>query len=219
MPIITPTTQPLHWIVSEASVIIGAGITLIGEATIAALTLTSATEENDLLDALITAGVSAPSMPAMGNEVVEGEIYTYDGVLYMVRITHLRTEHDPATIPNLFWHYQVDTGEALEWTVGEQVYIGTKRIYDGVLYQCLQAHQTNPAIYPTAPGILGLLWGVVATTPEWAVGVAYVGDNIAGAGNGDAVIYLGSDYRCLQSHTSIQTWNPVATLNVLWVAI
>lgn len=33
---------------------------------------------------------------------------------------------------------------------------------------------------------------------------------------GDIVLYLGAEYRCPQQHTSIQTWNPVATLNVLW---
>ena len=47
---------------------------------------------------------------------------------------------------------------------------------------------------------------------------AYTGDNTAGAGNGDHVVYLGNEYRCLQSHTSIQTWNPVAAAS-LWALV
>jgi len=31
-------------------------------------------------------------------------------------------------------------------------------------------------------------------------------------------MYLGLEYRCLQSHTSIQTWNPVAAAS-LWALV
>lgn len=219
MTLITTSDQPIYYAEIVTGTIANTGTLLVGDYLATARTIEAHATENDLMFAL--AGSSAPAMPGAGSGVEHGEIYDYSGALYRVRQTHIRTEHDPATIPNLFTRYQVDAGDALDWVAGEQVYVGTQRLYEGMLYQCLQAHITQSNTYPTAPGILGVLWGVVATTPTWAVGVAYVGDNTAGAGKGDIVTYQGNEYQCLQSHTSIVTWYPTAPgiINVLWVAV
>jgi hypothetical protein len=56
---------------------------------------------------------------------------------------------------------------------------------------------------------LGTLWKSLApATGEWKVGVAYKVNDI--------VTYQGKTYKWLQAHTSISTWHPVATINVLW---
>lgn len=215
---IITSDQPLYYAEIVAGAIANTGTVLVGDYLATGRTIEAHAKENDLLFAL--SGNSAPAMPDAGTEVAQGKIYDYSGTLYRARQTHTRTEHDPATIPDRFTRYQADSGAALDWVAGEQVYIGTQRLYEDVLYQCLQAHQTQSNTYPTAPGILGVLWGVVLDTEEWAVGVAYIGDNTAGAGNGDVVTYEGSEYRCLQSHTSIVTWYPTAPgiLGVLWVS-
>lgn len=73
------------------------------------------------------------------------------------------------------------------------------------------------------PGAVGneLLWSCLDCAPvagAWDVSVAYVGDNTAGAGNGDVVTYQGSEYRCLQSHTSQVGWEP-PNVPALWIAL
>jgi len=59
------------------------------------------------------------------------------------------------------------------------------------------------------PGVEG--WTQEQTqSEEWAVGVAY--------SVGDEVTYQGSDYRCLQAHTSLAGWTP-PVVPALWEAL
>jgi hypothetical protein len=219
MTLIETTDRAKTWVLVVGGVTVKTGITPLGCATGSSHTIYSADDANTLLNTLGVAGVSAPPMPDAGTDLQQGDIYDFGGVLYMVRQSHARTEHDPATIPALFTVYRDDAGEALDWVAGEKVEVGTRRLFEGVLYACLQAHQTLETWTPVLT--LGVLWGVVATTAEWAVGVAYAGDNKAGAGNGDVVTYKGATYRCLQSHTSNSAWYPsaVGVINVLWVLV
>ena len=214
MPSVRSTDRPVLWAVGDP--IVASGVLEEPGVLLTGLTLIYNTDENAYLLAL--ADVSAPPMPDVGVEIVANTIYDYNGTLYMVRATHIRTGHDPATTPNLFFTYQEDAGEAPGWIANEWVNAGTRRVYGGVLYYALQAHQTLVTTYPPAPGILGLLWGVVALTPEWAIGVTYQGDNQLGAGNGNVVTHQGGTYRCLQGHTSIASWSPTSPgiLGVLW---
>jgi hypothetical protein len=59
--------------------------------------------------------------------------------------------------------------------------------------------------------MVGVLWGVVPTTAEWAVGVAYE--------VGDLVTYGGFTWICSQRHTSISTWYPGAPGVYLWTKV
>jgi hypothetical protein len=216
MAFINATTRPLLWTVHNGVDIVDSGMALIGQTTVTGLTLISDGDENALLGTLVLAGVSANPLPEAGAELNQGEIYDYLGTLVMVRKSHTRTEHAPTDVPALFTVWRADAGTALDWIIGEQVYIGTRRVFEGTLYSCLQAHQTQSDQEPSAIGILGVLWGVVVATPEWSIGVAYTGDNTAGAGKGDIVTYSGRRYRCRQSHTSIVTWAPTAA-PALWL--
>jgi hypothetical protein len=212
----TAGDKPLHYVVVAANTLITSGTLPAGDVIATAHALISDSDENALMLAL--AGVSAPPMPPAGEWLEAGDIYDYGGVLYMVRKSHARTEHDPGLVPSRFTRYREDAGEALDWVAGEQVYVGTQRVYEGVLYTCLQAHQTQGDWFPPAEGILGVLWAVVATTQEWSYPVQYTGDNTAGAGNGDVVTYGGLTYRCLQSHTSQAGWTP-PVVPALWLAL
>jgi len=191
------------------------GQTQIGDATGVGQTLAvvSGEDENEFVGA-VSVDVW-PELPDSG-WLEAGDIYQWNNIAVMVRQSHNRTEHDPPDVPALFIVYRADDG-ALDWIAGEQVQVGTRRIYDGTEYACLQAHVSQADWTP--PATLGTLWSLVAPpTADWAAGVAYTGDNTAGAGNGDHVLYLGNKYRCLQSHTSIQTWNPVAAAS-LWALV
>jgi hypothetical protein len=116
----------------------------------------------------------------------------------------------------LFVVYREDADDVLDWIAGESVIIGMRRIYEGIAYRCIQGHVTQVDWTPPATPAL---WALVAPpTEEWAAGVAYTGDNTAGAGNGDVVMYQGNEYRCLQSHTSIATWTPAA-VPALWLKL
>lgn len=185
---------------------------------------------DDDLDALIVddemepqeAGECSDLYPvwAVGTTYVVDDLVSYDDALWKCRQPHTAT--DPGWIPtnvlDLWLRYRKNADQLLDWVVGERVLLGWQRTYNGGTYQVIQEHVTQNDWPPDLT--VGVLWSVVSEpTEEWAVGVAYKGDNTAGVGNGDVVTYLGNTYRCLQSHTSIITWNPVATLNVSWVAV
>jgi hypothetical protein len=220
MTIITPTDRPvLYAVTGELG---GQDVALNDVARVGeqvgiaeALTAVSDADENAFI-----ASVPADAFPVLPDAgwLEAGSIYNWQGQAVMVRQSHNRTEHDPPDVPALFLVYREDAGEALDWVAGEPVQVGALRLYSGALYACIQAHVTQSDWTPVAT--LGVLWAAVAPpVAAWAAGVAYTGDNTAGAGNGDHVLYLGNEYRCLQSHTSISTWNPVATLNVLWALV
>jgi len=155
----------------------------------------------------------APLYPAWapGVAYAAGDICTYNWAMYCVRQAHTsQADWPPDLVLALFQVWRRDADTLLDWIASERVEVGWHRTYDGSEYECLQAHVTQGDWTPTAT--LGVLWSAVAPpVAAWAVGVAYK--------VGDLVAYLGLEYRCLQAHTSIQTWNPVATLNVLWVRL
>lgn len=215
MPYISATTQPLFWAVGDP--IIEAGLTHVGETTVSGLSLISNADENAFLGAVAGKATSYNPLPDSG-WLEAGAFYGYNGGLVIVRHSHNRTEHAPEDVPDLFLVYRAEGG-TLEWLANERVYIGTRRLYEGVLYASLRDMTTQVDQWPSKEGILGTLWGVVPTTADWAVGMAYKGDNTQGAGKGDEVTYNGRLYHCLQSHTSNVAWYPsaVGVINVLWI--
>ena len=155
-----------------------------------------------------TAGDLYPALPSSGT-VTEGEIYSYDGGMVIVRQTHVRTIYAPEDTPALFSVYRANT-EGEQWVANEAVQKGDTRTYNGKTYQCLQSHTTQS---DWTPDKTATLWQEVVGAPstgEWATGVAYK--------VGDEVMYLSHKYRCRQAHTSISTWNPVAAAS-LWLLI
>ena len=212
---IQPTEQPAYWLVEGAETY--TGMTNLGELTGvgAGYAATFGEGEMDALEAMAMQAAAFPALPDSG-WLEQGDIYQWDDTLVMVRQSHNRTLYDPDETPALFCVYRENAGDVLEWVAGEQVYIGTHRLYEDVEYRCIQAHVTQSDWTPPAVPTLWAL--VVPPTPEWAAGVAYTGDNTAGAGNGDVVTYQGASYRCLQSHTSIITWTPPA-VPALWLAL
>ena len=203
MPSIRSTDRPVFIAVGDPVVasfqMEAGGLTLTG------LPLFSAEDENAFLLAVVGKGSTYNPLPSMG-EWCEAGIYGYGDDLVICRQSHNRTEHEPADIPALFAVYREEAGEALEWCVGEQVYIGTRRLFEGTLYECLQAHQTQSDWTP--PQVLGTLWGVVNLTSEWVYGEP-------GIQIGDQRSYEGIVYVCIQA-PGINIWPP-PIVPALWI--
>ena len=207
MPHFRTTDRPMWWAVgTPPEGIVASGMTEPGGLTTTGLTMFNAESENAFLLSVVDGAGDYNPLPAMGGWCEANVIYSYADDLVICRQSHYRTEHDPADIPALFTVYREDAGEALDWIAGERVEIGTWRVFDEVLYSCLQAHQTQSDWTP--PQVLGILWAAVSLTDEWAIGVAYK--------VGNQVTYGGQTWICGQAHTSISTWYPGAAGVYLW---
>lgn len=142
-----------------------------------------------------------PDLPEAGADLREGERYNYSGTVVQVRQSHIRTVHDPATVPALFLVARAPGGD-IEWIAQEQVYVNDERTYNGTKYICIQAHVTE-----FTPDLVPALWNVVSSGTEWQAGVSYSID--------DEVEYLGTTYICIQAHTSQVGWEP-PNVPALW---
>lgn len=211
MPYVIATDRPVLWAVVAGGAVLAAdqmepgGLTVTGNDK----TLTSADDENTFLGLMAGKAGAYKPLPASG-WLEAGEIYGYGGGLVLVRQSHNRTEHAPADVPALFAVYRENADEALEWVAGEQVLVGTRRLHNGVLYECIQAHQTAENWTPDATPAL---WKGVVTEPApgaWAAGVAYA--------VGQRVTYNGATYECRQAHTSLLGWEP-PNVPALWLAV
>lgn len=213
MPFVITEDRPLYYACRDAGNILSAGLIEVGGLVVTGIELVSDADENTFLGAVAGSASSYNPLPNAGTWLEAGEMYGYNDGIVIVRQSHSRTEHAPEDAPALFIVYREDADEPLEWVTGESVLIGTRRTYEGKLYEALQPHVTQPDWQPNAPGILNVLWREVVEEPqtqEWQVGVSYAVN--------DEVVYEGSTYRCLQAHTSIQTWCPTCPgiLGVLW---
>ena len=160
------TDRPVSWAVLQGDTVIEAGQQPANSITFAAdtNTMVSDASENAFLGKVAGKAGSYRPLPASG-WLEAGDIYGYNGGLVLVRQSHNRTEHAPADAPALFAVYRANAGEALDWVAGEQVMLGARRLHDGVLYECLQAHQTEYAP-PLAPALWKLAV-VEGTIPAW----------------------------------------------------
>jgi hypothetical protein len=155
-------------------------------------------------------GDAFPPLPESG-WLEAGAVYQHGDGAVIVRQSHQRSIYAPEDTPALFMVYRPDATDVLAWVAGEQVIVGTRRMYEGTEYECLQAHVTQSDWTPDATPSL---WAVVVAEPEpsaeWAVGVAYA--------VGDVVTYQGRAYQCRQAHTSIATWTP-PLVQSLWLPL
>lgn len=209
--LILPTDRPIYYAATgtiAGQTVAEHGATRVGDATGVAgvLDVAHAEDENDYLGQLSAS--DWPALPDQGEWLEAGDIYQHDGQAVMVRQSHNRTEHDPADVPALFMVYREDAGDALGWIAGEQVYVGTRRLYEDIVYKCLQAHVTQA---DWVPPVVPALWQEVQPpTDEWAPWTPYT--------IGDIVSYEGLLYQCRQSHTSQPGWEPPAVL-ALWLPL
>ena len=213
MGYIEPTEQPILYAAVgtiAATPVSENGVTLIGDATGVANVLTLYSDTDEVAFVGVIPAAVWPSLPGMGEWLEMGDIYQYDKQTVMVRQSHGRTIYVPEDTPALFIVYREDAGAALDWVAGEQVQVGTQRMYGTVLYRCLQMHVTQS---DWTPPVVPALWQIVQEEPamgEWAPWVAYT--------IGDHVTYLGIEYECRQSHVSQPGWTPPAVL-ALWLPV
>ena len=156
-----------------------------------------------------------------GIDVAAGEVLRHNGALVEVIQSH-RTQADwsPDAAQALFKVYRAP-GEVYGWKqplgAHDAWALGARVTHNGHTWQSLIANNV------WEPGAAGseTLWACEDCGPEtdeWAAGIAYTGDNTAGAGNGDVVVYQGILYRCWQSHTSQVGWEP-PNAPALWILI
>jgi len=142
-------------------------------------------------------------------ELQQGEIYTHNGKLVIVRQDHIRTEHDPATVPALFSTYR-ENPQGAEWVADESVIRGDRRTFSGKTWVALQDHTTQADWTPDA---VPALWAELVEAPintVWAAGITVA--------VGDEYYYPDADgtlYRVLQAHTTQAGWTPPA-VPALW---
>lgn len=177
MAMIQPITQPARWVVSLAGEVECDGITLVGELTGVNPDYVATFGEGDVAFAEAVQAVAAlfPPLPDAG-WLEQGAIYRYDGQAVIVRQSHDRGAYngDPGTYLTLWLVYRPDAADVLEWIVGEQVWIGTRRTFGGATYRAIQDHVTQADWTP--PVAIDVLWAVVAEEPPpgpaaWAAGV------------------------------------------------
>lgn len=202
---IEPTDKAMHVAAIHDGQVYLAQVIEPGQA-IAAPSLVGSEDENEFLGAVAGKAGDYNPLPQPGEWCEAGEIYGYNGGLVKCRQSHYRTEHDPEDVPALWSVYRPEGG-VLEWVANEPVTVGTRRTYDGVLYECIQSHTTQTDWQPDRTPAL---WRELITAPQtgaWAVGVSYK--------IGDRVIYNGATYECIQAHTSQAGWTPAA-VPALW---
>ena len=200
---ISATDRVLSWAALRDGAIVVAGVTVPGDTT-ASAELVSAESEPALLGALVSSEVNALPLPDVGEWVEAGAIYGYAGGLVIVRQSHTRTEHAPEDVPALFIVWREDADEVLEWVAREQVHLGTRRVYDGVLYECLQPHVTESTWTPPAtPNLWRVVENEPETPPAWVQPTsAHDAYNI-----GDRVTFEGNIYESL---IDANVWSPTA---------
>lgn len=110
-------------------------------------------------------------LPAEGQPVEVG-IYVYGDGWVVCRQAHTRMHYPPEQTPALFSVWRPDS-DRLYWIPNEQVEVDDIRSYDGVDYQCIQAHTTQPDYTP--PKTLAVLWKRAPTddVDPWEPGQVY----------------------------------------------
>jgi len=159
-----------------------------------------------VLESSENASTLFPALPNSGM-LTEGDIYSYNSGMVIVRQTHERTQFPPEETPALFSVYRANT-EGAEWVANEEVIAGDTRTFDGNTYECIQSHTTQEGWQP--PNVPALWKLVVQQTDEWQAGVSYT--------IGDVVVYQGVSYECRQSHTSQVGWEP-PNVPALWLEV
>lgn len=94
----------------------------------------------------------------------------------------------------------------IRYEIGKYYKIGDTFIYVGEYYKVIQAHTSQRDWVPSTTASL-YVKVVAQTTSNWTIGVSYKINEV--------VVYSGSNYKCLQAHTSQAGWTPIA-VPALW---
>lgn len=113
--------------------------------------------ENDYLEQINVVGSAGPQLPAQGTPLEADVVYSWEGQNVIVRQDHVRTEHDPDTVPALFLVYRASGGDLL-WIPNENIGTGIKRIHSDVTYEAIQPHVS---VQGQSPDVTPALWNVV----------------------------------------------------------
>jgi hypothetical protein len=201
MPHIRATDTTIMWAVG--SPILDAGMLDEPGLLLTGLSLAHATGEMEFLSLVQGEATGYQPLPETG-WLEAGDMYSWQDDIVIVRQSHNRTIYAPTETPALFLFYQSGAG-TLDWIVGEQVYLGTRRMYNDVEYRCIQAHVTQTDWTPDATPTLWVIYQEPGQ--EWLPGVWYAVDV--------EVEYLENTYKCLQAHTSQIGWEP-PNVPALW---
>jgi len=121
----------------------------------------------DVTAELSTAEGKTKPLPEIGQKCDEGQYYLYKGDILKCRQTHNRTIYEPKDTPALFSFFR-DNSAQLEWITGEWVEVGWIRIYNGLKYEVIQAHQTQSDWTPDkTPTLWKLVEEPSAEIPVW----------------------------------------------------
>jgi hypothetical protein len=205
---IQPIDRPIRYTITGLDAPIS-DITIVGNLTGVNPAL-SVVADADPLAYVAALGAIAAQFPALPDSgwLEQDSIYQYAGGAVIVRQSHYRTIYAPADTPALFIVYREGAAGVLEWVAGESVLVGTRRTYDGIEYECVQAHTTQSDWTP--PTVPALWRAVVEPTAEWTAGVYYA--------IGAVVAYQGALYECRQAHTAQVGWEPPKVL-ALWLPL
>jgi hypothetical protein len=145
---------------------------------------------------------------AIGVAYAVGDIVDYNDRAYSCRQAHTsQSDWSPAAAFTLWVIHRMNEPE-LPWVACEPVELGWTRVYDDIVYECIQAHVTQSDWIP--PNVPALWQSQAAPTGEWQAWTPYTID--------DEVTHGGSTYRCRQSHTSQPGWEP-PNVPALWLLI
>lgn len=153
------------------------------------------------------------TLPVEGEWVSKNKLYEHNGKVVRARQNHYRTSYTPEETPALFVFVSGDE-DVREWIPQIEVKAGDILIYNKQRYQVIQGHTTQNGWKPDSTPALFEKYTESSDNNEgvsdWQAGVQY--------SVGDHVMYNGTEYSCLQAHTSQTGWEP-SNVPALWEAI
>lgn len=198
-----------------------AAVEAISGVTVSSIDGTPAERVADALSGLSNAGWGGNAPPLEG-QVTPGLYRDDDGVLWwVIQPYDTATYPDPSAVPALVRKARIP-GEVTDWVqpidqfdayLLENPFSGEPErvMHNGTEWV------TTLDVNVWEPGTQGSGWTPAdgseppgGDTPEWQTGVSY--------SVGDRVTYQGTEYECLQAHTSQAGWNPAA-VPALWSAV
>lgn len=207
--IVHPERRTYYTAKSVDGSILHTGYTEVGQVTTSGQPVfETATEEHDYLELLADQTDKFDPLPEEGSRLQAGELYTWNDQVIIVRQDHIRMHFPPNETPALF----LIRNQTEDWVVGESVGIGTRRLFEGVWYEAIQAHVTQEDWTPPSVPALWKVAEIEDPDPDPGVIEWAPGQTVA---IGDLRSYEGTVYRCIQAHTTLAGWQP-PNVPALW---